>query len=108
MEATAKYQLAAQAIDTSELLWTWAAAKKLGGYDFAKWQPLLLDAASRTEFASSASSSPGWWLYVAGTLRIAAGEKDRGEKLLREVFLSPDARLSHHLARLALAGATPR
>ncbi len=107
-KATAKYQLAAQSSDTSELLWTWAAAKKLGGYDFAKWRPPLLDAALRAESASSASPSPGWWQYVAGTLRIAAGEKDRGEKLLREVFLSPDTRLSHHFARLALAGATPR
>ena len=102
-EATAKYQLAAQAADISELVWAWAAAKKLDDFDSAKWRERLVDAASRAE-----SSGPGWGQYAAGTLKIAVGEKDRGEKLLREVFLSPDARLSHHLARLALAGATPR
>jgi len=102
-EATAKYQSSAQASDTSELLWAWAAAKKLDDFDSAKWRERLLDAASRAE-----SSVSGWGQYVAGTLKIAVGEKDRGEKLLREVFLLPNARLSHHLARLALAGATPR
>jgi len=102
-EATAKYQLAAQAADISELVWAWAAAKKLDNFDSAKWRERLVDAASRAE-----SSGSSWGQYVAGTLRIAAGEKDRGEKLLREVFLLQDARLSHHFARLALAGATPR
>jgi tetratricopeptide (TPR) repeat protein len=102
-EATAKYQLAAQAADPSELVWAWAAAKKLDDFDSAKWRERLVAAASQAE-----SSVSGWGQYVAGTLKIAAGEKDRGEKLLREVFLLPDARLSHHLARLALTGATPR
>jgi len=107
-EATAKYQLAAQEADTSELVWAWAAAKKLDDFDSAKWRQRLVDAASRAESALPSSSASGWGQYVAGTLRIAAGEKDRGEKILREVFLLPDARLSHHLARLALTGATPR
>jgi len=107
-EATAKYQLAAQEADTSELVWAWAAAKKLDDFDSAKWRQRLVDAASRAESALPSSSASGWGQYVAGTLRIAAGEKDRGEKILREVFLLPDARLSHHLARLALTGTTPR
>ena len=107
-EATAKYQLAARATDISELVWAWAAAKKLDNFDSTKWRERLVDAASRAESASPASSSPGWWQYVAGTLRVAAGDKDRGEKTLREVFLLPDTRLSHHFARLALAGATPQ
>ena len=107
-EANAKYQLAERATDISELVWAWAAAKKLDNFDSMKWRERLVDAASRTESASPSSSSPGWWQYVAGTLRIATGEKDRGEKILREVFLLPDTRLSHHFARLALAGATPQ
>lgn len=108
-EAAAKYQLAAHAAEASELVWAWAAAKKLGDFDSAKWRErLVAAAASRAESASSTSSLPGWQQYVAGTLRIATGEKERGEKILREVFLLPDARLSHHFARLALAGATPR
>jgi len=107
-EATGRYQVAAQATDISELVWAWAAAKKLDDFDSAKWHERLVDAASRAESASALGSFPGWWQYVAGTLRIAAGENDRGEKILREVFLLPDARLSHHFARLALAGATPR
>jgi hypothetical protein len=48
------------------------------------------------------------WLYTAGILRVAAGQTERGNEQLREAVLAPDDGLSHHLARLALAGATPR
>jgi tetratricopeptide (TPR) repeat protein len=107
-DAAARYEMAAKSGDASDLIWSWAASKKQGNFDSAKWQERLLAAASRAQTAAASSSSPGWWHYVAGTLRIAAGDKEKGEETLREVFLFPDGRLSHHFARLALAGATPR
>src|SRR5262249_1711067 len=48
-EAAARYKLAARASDTSELVWSWAAAKKLGDFDSARWRERLLEAASRAQ-----------------------------------------------------------
>ena len=107
-EAAARYKLAAKGSGASEVIWSWAAAKKQGDFNSEKWRERLLEAASRAEATAAGSSSPGWWHYVAGSLWIAAGNREKGEKILREVFLFPDSKLSHHHARLALAGATPR
>jgi hypothetical protein len=63
-------------------------------------------AVAHAEEASRRSSSQGWWCYIAGTLRIATGEKVQGQTELREVFLLPDNRMSYHLGRLMLANAT--
>ena len=108
VEAAARYKMTAESSDASELVWAWAAAKKQNNFDLAKWRKCLLEAASRARATAATSSSPGWWYYVAGILTVATGDKEKGEELLREAFLFPDSRLSHHFARLALTGATPR
>jgi hypothetical protein len=65
--------------------------------------PQLQAGIPQAEANSRLSSSQGWWIYMAGILRIAAGQKEQGQAELREVFLSPDTRMCHHLTRLALA-----
>jgi len=108
-QAAAHFVQAAKASGTSEVLWAWAASRKLENYDDKIWRDRLSAAASRAEKQlSSASNRQSWSLYVSGALNTAAGNATQGNELLRQVFLFPDAGLSHHLARLALAGATPR
>jgi len=108
-QAAAHFVQAAKASGTSEVLWAWAASQKLDHYDDRIWRDRLSAAASRAEKQlSSAGNRQSWSLYVSGVLKIAAGNATPGNELLRQVFLLPDAGLSHHLARLALAGATPR
>jgi hypothetical protein len=53
-------------------------------------------------------SSSGWWLYIEGILQIALGDGEKGNASLREALLAPETRMSYHLSRLALAGATPQ
>jgi hypothetical protein len=35
------------------------------------------------------SDGKGWWIYMAGVLRIAAGQREQDESELRDVFLLP-------------------
>jgi len=92
----------------NNLLWAWAAAKRTEQTREADFKARLLSAAAEADARSKQSGHQGLWRYTAGILWIAAGQTERGNKELRETFLSPDDGLSHHLARLALAGATPR
>ena len=92
----------------NNLLWAWAASKKAGHPLQADSKASLLSAAAQAEAHAKQGNHRGLWHYTAGILSIAAGQPDRGSEWLREAFLSPDDGLSYHLARLALAGATPR
>jgi hypothetical protein len=108
-QASAHFAQAAKASGTSEVLWAWAASRKLENYDDKIWRDRLSAAASRAEKQlSNTSNRQSWSLYMSGALNIAAGNATQGNGLLRRAFLFPDAGLSHHLARLALAGATPQ
>src|SRR5919108_4200517 len=106
-DADESYRRAAQANGVSDLVWAWASARKLNGYDATKWQARLTSALSQAESSVRANSSPGWWLYTAGVLQIALGETEKGNASLGQALLAPETRMSYHLSRLALAGGTP-
>jgi len=105
-EADAGFEEVSKVEGIPDLLWAWSAAKRRSGYDPSKWIGRLNAAVAHAEEACRRSSSQGWWCYIAGTLRIATGEKVQGQTELREVLLLPDNRMSYHLSRLALANAT--
>jgi len=107
-DADESYRRAAQANGPSEVVWAWASARKLDGYDPEKWRTRLNAALSQAESSARTNSSPGWWLYTAGVLQIALGETQKGNTSLREALLAPETRMSYHLSRLALAGVTPQ
>lgn len=107
-DADESYRRAAQANGPSDAVWAWASAQKLDGYDPTKWQARLNAALSQAESNVRTNGSPGWWLYTAGVLQIALGETQKGNTSLREALLAPETRMSYHLSRLALAGATPQ
>lgn len=107
-DADESYRRAVQANGASDLVWAWASARKLDGYDSTRWQARLSDALSQAESNVRSNSSPGWWFYTEGVLQIALGEKQKGNASLREALLAPETRMSYHLSRLALAGATPQ
>jgi tetratricopeptide (TPR) repeat protein len=106
-KAAQEFAKASEGQGTGNLLWAWAASKKARNQD-SDSKASLLSAAAEADARSKQGSRQGLWHYAAGILWIAAGQTDRGNEQLRETFLSPDDGLSHHLARLALSGATPR
>ena len=111
-EAEKRYQLVSQSPETSQpeasqIVWKWAAARKRAGYDPALWNERLTAALSEVESSSHANTS-GWMLYTKGVLQIALGRQEEGESSLRQILLLPETHMSHHFARLALEGATPR
>jgi len=107
-DADELYRRAAQANGPSDVVWAWASVRELDGYDPEKWQTRLNAALSQVESNVRTNSSPGWWLYTAGVLQIALGQTQKGNESLREALLAPETRMSYHLSRLALAGATPQ
>ena len=107
-DADESYRRAAQANGPSEVVWAWASARKLDGYDSGQWQARLNAALSQAKSNVRTNSSPGWWLYTAGILQIALGETPQGNASLQKALLAPETRMSGHLGRLALAGATPQ
>jgi tetratricopeptide (TPR) repeat protein len=111
-EAEKRYQLAAQSPENSQheasqLVWKWAVARKLAGYDPTLWHERLTTALLQVDSNSRANTS-GSLLYTKGVLQIALGRQKDGESSLRQTLLLPETHMSHHFARLALEGATPR
>jgi tetratricopeptide (TPR) repeat protein len=107
-KAAQEFAKASEGRGTSNLLWAWAASKNAGHPQDSDSKASLLSAAAEAEVRSKQGSHHGLWHYTAGILWIAAGRTDRGNEELGEAFLAPDDGFSHHLARLAMAGATPR
>ena len=107
-DADELYRRAAQARGPSDTVWAWASARRLDGFDQAKWRELLDAALSQAESNIRTNGSSSWAIYTAGVLQIALGEEREGNTSLREALLAPENRMSHHLCRQALAGATPQ
>jgi tetratricopeptide (TPR) repeat protein len=107
-EADRRYRPSAQATETSDVVWAWASAKKLGNYDPSLWRERLSAALLQAESNAIASVNQGRWLYSVGVLQMALGHEAQGKASLRESLLLPDNRMSYHLSRLAMEGATPR
>ena len=101
-------RLAAGATRSSDLLWAWAAARKLNAYDDAAWQKRLAAAMSAAESNTQTNPRSAWAFYSLGILQFALHDGEQARASLRESLLLPDTQMSHHLARLALQGATPR
>ena len=107
-KAATKFAQASEGRGTNDLLWAWAAAKKAPQSLDLDSKVRLSTAAAEAETRAQQTGHQSFWHYTAGILWIAAGHPDRGNQQLREAFLAPDDGFSHHLARLAMAGATPR
>jgi hypothetical protein len=102
-EATARFKQIANETEIPNLAWAAQAAKRLEGYDPAPWTERLAAGITEAEDISRRSNRKGWWICVAGVLRIVAGQREPGAAELRDVFLLPDTQMSYHLSRLALA-----
>jgi tetratricopeptide (TPR) repeat protein len=105
--ATEKFTAASKANVALDLVWSWAASRKLPNFDSKNWNERLESAAERTEKLASAEGRASSTSLRAALLCIALGQPERAQSELRTAILLPDTNLSHHLARLALSGDTP-
>jgi Tfp pilus assembly protein PilF len=101
-KALALFKEVAADTELSNLLWASQAAQHLDNYDSAKWTEVLTTAISRAEQQSQRNNSNAWWMYIAGNLRLAVGQRESGARELRDALLLPDSRMAHHYIRLAL------
>jgi hypothetical protein len=105
--ATEKFTVASKANSDSDLVWSWAASRKLANFDAKNWNERLQSATEKTEKLAAADGHESSSLLRAGLLCIALNQSDRAKSYLRAAILLPDTNLSHHLARLALSGDAP-
>jgi tetratricopeptide (TPR) repeat protein len=84
------------------------AARRLGSADDAAQRPDLEASLARCrEFLARGTAFPGIATYAEGLLLRALGREAEARDRLRQVFLLPDLRLSHYLARHALEASDP-
>jgi tetratricopeptide (TPR) repeat protein len=93
--AAERWRRVAAAPGVGDLVWAWGAARKLDGYDNAQWTKRL-----EAGLAQAASASP----YLAGMLEVVLGKRSAGWAHFQQTLLLPDRTMSHHLARMAMAG----
>jgi len=105
-EALAIFRQVAADTELSNLIWAARSAEYLEGYDSAKWTERLTTGISRAEEQAERSNSKVWWEYTAGALRLAAGQKEAGNKGLHDALLLTDGRMAHHFVRLELSEAS--
>jgi tetratricopeptide (TPR) repeat protein len=90
------------------LPYAYLAARRLGGADEGAWRERLEAALQESEtFLAAGTSFPGVVVQSQGLLLKALGREDEARERFRKALLLPDQRLSHHLARRALAEAGP-
>jgi Flp pilus assembly protein TadD len=86
------------------LTWSCRAARRLGSADEASWRTRLEAALRESEaFLEAGTSFPGVVVEAQGALLHALGREDEARARFRKALLLPDQRLSHFLARRALA-----
>jgi tetratricopeptide (TPR) repeat protein len=95
-QAVERWRRVSAATRIADLIWAWAAARKLEGYINAEWTRRL-EAAS----AQAQSGSP----YNAGMLESALGKRTAARAHFEQTLLLPDRMMSHHLSRMAMVGA---
>jgi tetratricopeptide (TPR) repeat protein len=84
------------------------AERRLGRADEAAERPRLEEALAGVEtFLAQGTSFPGVATYAQALMLRALGREDEARDHFRRVFLLPDLRLSHFLARRALEGNDP-
>jgi tetratricopeptide (TPR) repeat protein len=103
-QAEASYRRAAQSSGSDQLIWARAAAKKLEGFDDAKWTALMETALARSEARATEGTPSSWSLYLTGSLELALGDKQRADADFQEALLLPDRLLAYHFIRMARAG----
>ena len=94
-QAEERWRIVAAATSAAQLVWARAAARKLAGYDEAKWRSRLEAALAHEE-----ARSP----YLAGMLEAALGRQSAAHTHFEDALVLPDHGLAHHLSRLAMAG----
>jgi len=95
-QANARWRGVAGATGIGNLVWAWGAAKKLEGYDREAWTKRL-----EAALAQAGSAPP----YTAGVLEAVLGKRSAAWAHFQQTLLQPDRLMSHHLSRLAMAGA---
>jgi tetratricopeptide (TPR) repeat protein len=88
-------------------VFAYLAAKRLGTADEAATKRELEASLARSEAHLAGTGFPGIAVYAQGLHLRALGREAEAKERFRRVFLLPDQRLSHFLARRALEGADP-
>lgn len=99
---------AAASAGTTDLFWAIQARQMVGAGASGDARKQLADALHEAEHNAETSASSGSWWYGTAMLNLAAGNNEQAKQLLLQTLSLPDSRMSHHLARMALASMAAR
>jgi Tfp pilus assembly protein PilF len=89
--------------ESGDLTWSIQAERSLGTYDAASQDQRVAKALSAAESRAQTSANSELW-YNIGLLQVVGGQKGQARTSFEQALILPDMRMSHHLAREALAG----
>jgi len=95
-QAKERWRRVAAATGIGDMVWAWGAARKFDGYDKAEW-------GKRLEAGLAQAARAGEGPYTVGVLETLLG-KQAAWAHFHQALMLPDRGMSHHLARLAMAG----
>ena len=89
--------------ESGDLTWSIQAERSLGTYDAASQDQRVAKALSAAESRAQTGANSELW-YNIGLLQVVGGQKGQARTSFEQALILPDMRMSHHLAREALAG----
>jgi tetratricopeptide (TPR) repeat protein len=94
---------AAASGDGADLVWAIRAKESLGLLDSEKANEQIAHSLAAAENQQASGSQPAARWYGLGLLQAALNQKEQARKSFEQALVLPDARMTHHLAREALA-----
>jgi tetratricopeptide (TPR) repeat protein len=96
-------QKASAQVDSADLAWAIQAEKSLGTYHAEEAEQRLATRLAAAESSAETGANSGSWWYNLGMLQAALKHGEQARESFDKALILPDAHMSHHLAREALA-----
>ncbi len=103
VQAREFFRKAAVNENPESLVWAIRAEEALGSGKAESAHERLKRALIASEGHPEVIASSGWRCYNAGMLELALGNKEQAKSFFAKALIMPDAHMSHHLIRQALA-----
>jgi tetratricopeptide (TPR) repeat protein len=106
-EAHKHFERASKETREDQLIWAYAAARKLGESSASEWTQKLGAALAHAHQNSKTGSDSSVSMYTAGCIEATLGHQQEADEAFQRALLLPDQMMAHHLSRQARAGSIP-
>ncbi|MFL6350581.1 MAG: DUF5107 domain-containing protein [Bryobacteraceae bacterium] len=103
-EANRHFERASKETREDQVVWAYAAARKLGESSAGEWRRKIETALADAEGSSKTNPDDSLLMYTIGCLKAELGKQHQADEAFQQALLLPDRMMAHHLTRLARAG----